>query len=91
MAGLVFTIVGALMIFFWGPPLPDFSDANISLGIDYGPDTKFGDGTTGADRIAAAERRQRLKHRHQVISRIGLGLVILGFVVQFMAAWEAPA
>ncbi|MEI9427478.1 hypothetical protein [Mesorhizobium sp. Cs1299R1N3] len=79
--GLTMGMVGVALIFFWGPPLPDFDDG-VSLGIE--PATVLTDGTKISDIIAANQRR---KLRHQIISSIGMGLIFVGFGVQVLAIW----
>ena len=34
------------------------------------------------------EATKRLKRRHEIMSRVGLGLIGLGFFVQFVAVWS---
>ena len=75
-------MLGVAIIFFWGPPLPDFSD---SVGFALERGTKFTDGTTAAGIIDEIQRRKR---RHQIMSSIGLGLIFLGFMVQLIAVWN---
>jgi len=74
-------MVGVALIFFWGPPLPDFDDG-VSIAIQ--PATVLADGTKISDIIAANQRR---KMRHQVISSIGMVLIFLGFGIQMVAIW----
>jgi hypothetical protein len=55
--GLTFGMLGVLVVFVWGPPLPDFSD---SVGLDLGhPETVLQDGTRMGDILEANQRRKR--------------------------------
>ena len=74
-------MIGVVLIFIWGPPLPDFDN---SVGLGLGENTVLADGTRIADIIATNQRRRR---RHQLMSRIGLGLIFLGFAAQLWALW----
>jgi hypothetical protein len=79
--GLVLGMLGVVAIFIWGPPQPDF-DEDVSLAVE--PATVLQDGRKISDIIDANRRR---KCRHQIMSRIGLGLVFCGFGVQLCAVW----
>lgn len=79
--GLLLGLVGVVLIFFWGPPQPQL-DEGVGLGLEDG--TPLGDGLTVAQHNANV-RRRRL--RHQILSRVGLGLVFLGFLLQLFAVW----
>ena len=80
--GLVLGIVGVLIIFRWGPPQPDFDE---TIGVALDPGIVFADGTKASD---MEEATRRLKRRHKVMSRVGLGLIGLGFVAQLAAVWS---
>jgi hypothetical protein len=80
--GLVLGIAGVVIIFFWGPPQPDFDD---TIGIALQPGTVFADGTKVSDMMEDTKRRKR---RHEVMSRVGLGMIGLGFVAQLIAVWR---
>jgi hypothetical protein len=81
--GLVLGMLGVGILFQWGPPQPDF-DEGIAMGISFTKDTVFTDGTKPSEIVAAAKKRKR---QHQLMSRFGLGLVGLGFLVQLVAVW----
>jgi hypothetical protein len=72
--GLVLGIVGVALIFKWGPPQPSFEEAILLA-------------TEGAGGDARAAETRRLKRRHELLSRIGLGLVGLGFAAQFAGTY----
>ena len=79
--GLALSMFGVVLIFIWGPPLPDFDD---SVGLGLQPGTVLADGTRIADIIADNQRRRK---RHQIMSRIGLALIFAGFAAQLWAVW----
>ena len=77
--GLVLGMVGVALIFVWGPPQPQLEEG-VGIGLEDG--TPLGNGLTVAQRNVAV-RRRRL--RHTILSRVGLGLVFLGFLSQLIA------
>ena len=79
--GLSLGMLGVVLIFIWGPPQPNLEE-EVGLALD--PATVLTDGS----RVSDIEKRQRrLRHRHQIMSSIGLALVFLGFAVQLLAVW----
>ena len=81
-AGLVLGMAGVLIIFIWGPPQP-YLDEGVPLTLDSG--TVLQGGRKVAD---IEEDARRLKRRHEVMSRVGLGLVGLGFLTNL---WRCGA
>ena len=77
--GLVLGMLGVALIFVWGPPQPQLEEG-VGMGLEDG--TPLGNGLTVAQHNAAV-RRRRL--RHTILSRVGLGLVFLGFLAQLVA------
>jgi hypothetical protein len=79
--GLVLGMLGVVIIFIWGPPQPDFQDT-------YGPSSgsRMPDGRTAREH---ADDHERLKRRHNRLSRIGLGLIFIGFAFQLCDAWRS--
>ena len=75
--GLVLGITGVLVIFIWGPPQPNF-DEFVPLALE-GPEFEH-----------QAEDARRLKRQYEIMSRVGLGLIGLGFVAQLAAVRRAP-
>jgi len=69
--GLVLNVIGGLVIFKWGPPQPSF-DKYEAVAWESTPEEEA--------KVEALERRYR------VMSRVGLGLIILGFILQLPAA-----
>jgi hypothetical protein len=70
--GLLCGIIGVIIIFIYGPPQPSF-DTGIALGIA-GPEVAQHDAQVSA-----------LRHRYETCSRIGLGFILVGFILQFVA------
>jgi hypothetical protein len=75
--GLVFGIIGVIIIFRYRPPQPDFN-LGISLGIE-GPDVGKHDAQI-----------QAMRRTYQWWSQVGLGSILLGFVLQLIAAIREP-
>ena len=80
--GLALGMVGVVILFKWGPPQPDF-DEGVGIGLELG--TVLKDGRKVSDMIEAT---RRLKRRHQIMSRVGLGLIGVGFGAQLIAVWR---
>jgi hypothetical protein len=83
--GLWLAIGGGVIIFCWGPPQPSFQDYT-AVAIE--PGTPLPDGRTAGEAAAEATRQRRLYQRN---SRIGLALVILGFILQAVAGLPLSA
>ncbi len=80
--GLFLGILGVVLIFIWGPPQPSLQ-TGISLGIEDA--TPIDDtGRTVADHNREIEA---LCRRHMILSRVGLGLIGVGFLLQLVATW----
>ena len=74
--GLILGMTGVALVFRWGPPQPTF-EQGVGVAVE--------DATLLADGRAAAEHEvevRQLKRRHAVLSRIGLGLIGVGFLLQ---------
>jgi hypothetical protein len=80
--GLVLSMVGVVIIFKYGPPQPNLEEG-VALGLEGG--NRLPDGRTVAehDRDVAA-----LRDTHQRMSKVGLGLVFVGFAFQLWATWS---
>ena len=79
--GLFLGIVGVVIIFRWGPPQPTFIPG---MFIDFG-------GSQEHDKLLLAER-----DTYKTRAAVGLGLIGIGFLFQFVAVWvpagvQAPA
>jgi hypothetical protein len=68
--GLMLNVLGGLVIFIWGPPQPSFEKE----------DAVAWDNPAHELKVAVLERR------YKIMSRIGLGLIIVGFILQLPAA-----
>jgi len=80
--GLSIGIIGVLFIFIWGPPQPNL-ESGISLGLE--DNTPIDEtGRTVADHNRETDARRK---RNLVMSRVGLGLVLIGFACQIWATW----
>jgi hypothetical protein len=68
--GLVFGMIGVVIIFIWGPPQPSFESPAVAR----------------SGREADKEREESAKQRkwYQRNSRFGLALIFVGFGLQFL-------
>ena len=80
--GLSLGILGVVIIFFFCPPQPSFQEATV-LSVSAG--TTFVDGTTEAER---REKTRQEKQLYSCMSKVGLGLIGLGFAFQLCAVWR---
>lgn len=69
--GLLANIVGAVMLAVWGLPQPDFAE---DRGLSVGP-------------VPNVDEVRRQKRRHLVLSWCGVGMLVLGFVLQLVGSW----
>jgi hypothetical protein len=72
--GLVLAITGVVLIFFYGPPMPDLR-TEVHIVTEQG--------------LPPAERAQVTERllKHQVYPKLGLGLILMGFLFQLGATW----
>jgi hypothetical protein len=92
-AGLLLSFIGGCMLFKWGPPQPDLSE---SVGFAFEENTVFTDGTSVKQMKADA---RALRVRHERLSRLALGLIVFGFLLQLgavrpvcaLVGWGCPA
>ena len=70
-AGLVFDVIGVAVLFVYGPPQPDFQEDDIIV-------------VPNQDQEMAAKT---LKNKFKCRSRIGLSLLIIGFLFQLIGVW----
>ena len=80
--GLVFGMVGVLVIFKYGPPQPNL-EPGVGLALEDG--NPMPDGRTVAE---YNEDVVKLRARHSLMSKVGLVLVFLGFALQLWATWS---
>ena len=80
--GLIFGIIGVLMVFVWWPTQPTLTPG-VSLGLENG--TPIDDsGKTVAYYNREVEKRRKT---YTCKSRIGLILIMIGFGLQLWAVW----
>jgi hypothetical protein len=79
--GLVFDIAGVILLFWYAPPQPDLEEG---VGIGLASQTPLADGRTVAEHNVDV---RRVRQKHQRLSKLALGLIIAGFVVQLIAVW----
>lgn len=70
-SGLVLDVLGAAVLFFYGPPQPDFQEDDVVIIKD--------------NRRAAEVKK--LKAKFIFSSRFGLFLLFAGFILQFVGMW----
>ena len=76
--GLLLGMAGVVILFIWGPPQPSFEEA-VPLALE------------GPQFMRMAQDARRLKRQYEIMSRVGLGLIGLGFAAQLAAVRRAPA
>ena len=79
--GLVLDIVGAVILFFFGPPQPSFDKG---VGILVEDATRLSDGRTAAEHD---QDMDRAKAKYALISRLAMAIIAIGFVLQLVALW----
>lgn len=77
--GLVSNILGVVLIFFFGLPQPSHEEG-VAFGLEDG--TLLSDGTTVGERDVKIRKR---KARYKFCAYFALSLMLLGFVLQFLA------
>lgn len=80
--GLILGLIGVLFIFIWGPPQPNLEEG-IGMGLEDGtPIDSSGKTVKQHDEEIKAKRK-----KYNLMSRIGLTLVFIGFLFQLLANW----
>ena len=79
--GLALGIIRVVLIFKWGPPQPQLTEG-VSIGIS--ARNVLPSGKTVAEPDAEIRARRSL---HLWRSRIGLGMILIGFVLQLIGTW----
>lgn len=80
--GLVLNIAGVILVFFYGFPQPTHEEG-VGLGLEDG--TPLSDGRTVAEHN---EDIRKTRTRYLCMSRLALGLIVLGFLFQLWATWR---
>lgn len=80
--GLALGMLGVALVFVWGPPQPQLEEG-VGMGLEDG--TPLSNGLTVAQQNEVVRRR---RFRHTVLSRVGLGLIFVGFLFQLFATWS---
>jgi hypothetical protein len=70
--GLLLDIAGVAVLFVYAPPQPDFQEDDVVVVV-----------SNEDQRILTKALKQKFKFR----SRIGLSLLVAGFVLQLLALW----
>jgi len=83
--GLCLGIMGVVLLFIWGPPQPSF-EKGIGIGLEAG--NVLSDGRTVAQHDNEIERKKQFTNR---MSRLGLGLILVGFIAQLYGSWPQPS
>lgn len=69
--GLVLDVAGVALLFVYGPPQPDFQEDDVVVIANQ------------AQQAEAIALKQKFKFR----SRIGLSLLVAGFLLQLLGVW----
>jgi hypothetical protein len=80
--GLIFGIMGVVLIFICGPPQPQLEEG---MGVGLAEGTPIDDSGKTVKEFNDEVRVRR--KRYNVVSRLGLGLIIIGFVLQLWATF----
>jgi hypothetical protein len=80
--GLALGIVGVVFIFIWGPPQPQL-EPGISIGLEDATPID-NSGKTVAEYNKEVQNRRRV---HEVMSRLGLIFIMVGFGFQLWGTW----
>jgi hypothetical protein len=79
--GLVFGMLGAVLLFRFGPPQPNFE---LGIGLALEDNTPLASGKTVAEHNQAV---RLLQARHECLSKVGLALLFAAFAFQLWAVW----
>lgn len=81
--GLVLNMIGVIIIFFWGPPMPNFEEG-VALGLaEKTPITPNGKTVEEHDKELKCKR-----NIHVIMSRLGLIIIFIGFGLQLSATFQ---
>lgn len=79
--GLCCDILGAVILFKYGFPQPDFNE---DVGLALEDETELEDGSTVRQYQVMAKA---MKESYVSVSRAGRNLLLIGFVLQIIATW----
>jgi len=79
--GLVFNILGVILIFFFGLPQPSH-DEGVTLTLGEG--TVLEDGTSVKELNEQVRKRKSL---YKAFAYVALNLMLLGFIFQLLSIW----
>ena len=79
--GLALGMVGVAVLFVYGPPQPNLEEG-FGIGLENG--TLLDDGRTVGDHKTDLKLRRK---RYSRLSKLGFGLIFLGFALQLGAVW----
>ncbi len=77
--GLALCITGTSIIFFWGPPQPTFQTGTF---LQVSDNTPSSNGKTAKENDIDIIRNKKL---HSLMSKIGMILIVIGFIFQAIA------
>jgi hypothetical protein len=80
--GLLLGLVGVIIIFIWGPP-----QLQLEEGIGIGLEDNNPIGENGKTVKQFNEETKNRRRRHNILSRVGLGLIFIGFIFQLWGTW----
>jgi len=81
--GLIFGLIGVIIIFIWGPPQPSLEEG---IGLALEDNTIINEqGETVKDYNRNLQKKRK---RFNQLSRIGLLLIFIGFAFQLWSTWE---
>ena len=80
-AGLACDILGAVILFKYGFPQPDFNE---DMGLAFEDATVFQDGSSVEQHKV---KTRALKEAYVSVSNAGRNLLIIGFVLQIIGTW----
>jgi hypothetical protein len=80
--GLLLNILGVVLVFFFGFPQPTHEEG---VGLGLGDDTPLSEGKTVSQHNEEVRKKKAL---YLCISRVALGLLILGFAFQLSATLQ---
>lgn len=73
--GLISDMVGVVILFYFGPPTLDITRDGYKI-LPFNPNDD-----------AETEKNKALAKKHDLFSKIGLGLLFLGFLLQLVSNW----